>query len=71
VDEINGFREYRGDKRKSDEKMRVSRVARFFVTKYQNGKNIPNYHKLDQMSIISKKNRKMDRVSIKYTNIFS
>jgi hypothetical protein len=39
------------------------RVARFFfVQNTKTGQNLPNFHEL--------KNRKMDQVSIKYTNIF-
>jgi hypothetical protein len=49
----------------------VNGVARFFlVQNTKTGKNVPNYHELFQMPINITKNRKMDQVSIKYTNIF-
>jgi hypothetical protein len=48
-----------------------TRVARFIlVQNTKSGKNIPNYHEQNQMSIKYKKDRKMDQVSIKYTNNF-
>jgi hypothetical protein len=48
-----------------------TRVARFFlVQNTKTGKNIPNYHKLYQISIKYNKDHKMDQVSIKYINMF-
>jgi hypothetical protein len=46
---------------------RIQGCQIFLGTKYQNGKNIPNYHKLYQMSM---KYNKCRTVSMKYTNIY-
>jgi hypothetical protein len=48
-----------------------TRVARFFIgTTYQNGKNISNYQNiLDGYELNLPDGRKIDQLSIRYTNI--
>jgi hypothetical protein len=46
------------------------RVARFFWVHTKTGKNIPNNHKNTQCTLSIPNARKIDRMSIKYTNIF-
>jgi hypothetical protein len=51
------------------DKLGSARVARFFLgTKYQNGKNIPNYHKIFPVSIKYTKCHLIPNVTL-YSNI--
>jgi hypothetical protein len=42
----------------------------FLASIYQHGGNVPKYHKIYQMAVNSSNGRKIDQMSIKYTNIF-